>query len=283
MSTDFQRAREALGDRLRELRQSCPEGRLTGAQLAERLHWPHSKVSKLENGRQTATAEDLRAWAEATRRPDVAGELASRAAALESQVRSWRRQLASGHRPVQDTINAEHVRTAVFHAWQGAMVVGVLQTADYARHIFTRYAALHQSPNDTDDAVRARLQRQEGLYKAGKKYRIIMWEAALHALVCPPSVLAAQLDRLTGVIGLDTVELGIVPFGTPLNIPPANSFWVMDERVAIVEDWHAELWLDDEQSITTYMKVWNTLQKSAVYGSEAQNVIHKARRALNAH
>ncbi|WP_329147671.1 helix-turn-helix transcriptional regulator [Streptomyces sp. NBC_01456] len=283
MSTDFQQAREALGDRLRELRHSCPEGRLTGAQLAERLRWPHSKISKLENGRQTATAGDLRAWAEATRQPETAGELISRVAALESQVRSWRRQLASGHRAVQDTHNAEHVRTSVFHAWQGAMIVGQLQTADYARHIFTRYASLHESPRDTEDAVRARLQRQEGLYKAGKKYRIIMWEAVLHALVCPPSVLAAQLDRLAGLIGLDTVELGIVPFSAPLKIPPANGFWVLDERVAIVEDWHAELWLDDAQSVTTYMKVWNTLQESAVYGPKAQNVINGARRALSAH
>ncbi|MFE1989327.1 helix-turn-helix domain-containing protein, partial [Streptomyces mirabilis] len=47
MSTDYQQAREALGARLRELRFSCPGGRLTGQQLAERLGWPGSKVSKL--------------------------------------------------------------------------------------------------------------------------------------------------------------------------------------------------------------------------------------------
>ncbi|MFG2097909.1 helix-turn-helix domain-containing protein [Streptomyces sp. NPDC048612] len=283
MSTDFQQARESLGVRLKELRHSCPGGPLTGAQLAEKLRWPHSKVSKLENGRQTATSNDLRAWAEATGQPKATEELTSRLVGLESHVRSWRRQLSSGHKAVQVGINAEFSRTSVFHAWEGAMIVGQLQTADYARHIFTRYANLHESPRDTEDAVRARLQRQEGLYQAGKKYRIIMWEAALHTLVCPPSVLAAQLDRLAGVIGLDTVELGIVPFSAPLKIPPANAFWVLDERVAIVEDWHAELWLDDTPSITTYMKVWNTLQSSAVYGAKAQNVIHAARRALNAH
>ncbi|MET9871473.1 transcriptional regulator, partial [Streptomyces sp. NPDC006386] len=33
MSTDYQQAREALGRRLRELRLSTPEGRLTGTQL----------------------------------------------------------------------------------------------------------------------------------------------------------------------------------------------------------------------------------------------------------
>lgn len=43
---------------------SAPGGRLTGPQLAQRLGWPHSKIDKLEGGRQTATSEDLRAWAD---------------------------------------------------------------------------------------------------------------------------------------------------------------------------------------------------------------------------
>ncbi|MEE1834919.1 helix-turn-helix domain-containing protein [Streptomyces sp. SP17KL33] len=280
MSTDFQRARAALGDRLRELRRSCPDGRLTGTQLAERLGWPQSKVSKLENGRQTATAEDLAAWAEGTGQPQVIGELTARLKGLESDYRSWRRQLAAGHKPVQDTLNAEHAQTKVFHAWQGAMITGVLQTADYARHVFLRYAELHRSKRDTEEAVRSRLMRQEGLYDPGKRFNILVGETALRSLICPPSVLAAQLDRLIGVVGMDTVNLGVVPFSAPLKIPPANGFLVYDERLVIVEDWHAELWINDQDSVTTYMRVWNTLRESAVFGAEAQRVISEARRSL---
>ena len=93
-----------------------------------------------------------------------------------------------------------------------------------------------------------------------------MWEAALHALICPPSVLAAQLDRLAGVVGLDTVELGIIPFSASLKIPPANGFWIYDDSRVIVEDWHAELWIEDADNIALYKKVWKTLSESAVYG-----------------
>lgn len=88
MSTDFQQAREALGLRLRELRLSAPGGRLTGTQLAWRLGWPHSKIYKLENGRQTATSEDLRAWAGGVGRPDVFDELDARLKGFESHIRS---------------------------------------------------------------------------------------------------------------------------------------------------------------------------------------------------
>ncbi|MFF1339984.1 helix-turn-helix domain-containing protein [Streptomyces sp. NPDC058290] len=280
MSTDFQAARAALGARLRDLRVTAPGGRLTGTQLADRLGWVHSKVYKLENGRQTASAEDLRAWAEATDQPGATGELHARLGGLESHVRSWRRQLASGHRAVQDAITAEHARTTTLRIWENCLVAGMLQTADYARAVFIRHAELMQSPRDTEDAVRARVRRQEALYDSGKRHQIMMWEGALHALVCPPSVLAAQLDRLLSVVGLDTVELGIVPFATPLKIHPANGFWIYDERLVIVEDWHAELWIDDVGSIATYLRVWNTLRESAVYGADAQRVIGEARRAL---
>lgn len=281
MSTDFQQARVALGDRLREMRAHHPEGRLTGLALAERLGWPQSKVSKLENGRQTATEDDLTAWAQATGQPDAAEELLARLRALESHQRSWRRQLAAGHRPVQDALNAEYQRSTTLRAWEGAMVVGVLQTADYARAVFTRYADLHRSARDTEAAVRARMRRQELLYQGGRVFRVLQWEAALYALVCPPAVLAAQLDRLAGVIGLDTVELGIVPFGASLKIPPANGFWIYDERLVIVEDWHTELWLEDADSVAVYGRTWEMLRDSAVYGADAHRVIARARGALN--
>ncbi|MBA4865897.1 helix-turn-helix transcriptional regulator [Streptomyces sp. PSKA54] len=276
MSTDFQQARVSLGARLRELRAG-----ITGRDLAARLGWPQSKVSKLETGRQTATAADLTAWAEATGHPEAAEELTARLQGMESHVRSWRRQLRAGHRPVQDALTVEYERSTVLRAWEGSMVVGMLQTPDYARHIFTRYAELHGTKRDIDDAVRARVRRQDLLYQPGRTFHIVMWEAALHAGVCPPNVLAAQLDRLGGVIGLDTVKLGIVPFGAPVNIPPANGFWLYDERLAIVEDWHAELWLDDTDSLRVYRRVWDTLNQSAVYGSHAHRLIARARAHLD--
>lgn len=278
MSTDYQKAREALGTRLRELRLQAPEGRLTGTQLAERLGWPHSKVYKLEGGRQTATTDDLRAWAEGVGRPEAFEELDARLRGFESHIRSWRRQLAAGHRPVQDGWNLEVGRSTVIRAWEESVIPGMLQTADYARAIFLRYAELHGSTCDTDEAVRARMRRQEWLYAAGRRFHALVWEAALHALVCPPSVLAAQLDRLAGVIGLDTVELGIIPLKASLKVPAANGFWILDERLVVAEDWHAELWIDDADSIATYLRVWKSLQESAVYGADAQGVINAARR-----
>ncbi|MFF4951561.1 helix-turn-helix domain-containing protein [Streptomyces chattanoogensis] len=278
--TDFQQARAGLGARLRELRTSRPGGRLTGTQLAELLGWPQSKVSKLERGRQTATVDDLQRWAEGTDQPEAFAELRSLLHGIESHQRSWRRQLSSGHKPVQEIHNRQHAESTVIHGWQNAMIVGLLQTPDYARHIFNSYAELHRSPKDVEDAVRARMQRQQGIYDQRKKYHILMWEAALYSLICPPSTLAVQLDRVAGTIGMDTVELGIVPLAAPVKIPPASGFVLYDERLAVVETWHAELWIDDPDSVATYLRTWQTLQKSAVYGAEAHRVISRARHTI---
>ncbi|MGW4779996.1 Scr1 family TA system antitoxin-like transcriptional regulator [Streptomyces filamentosus] len=280
MSTDYQQAREALGIRLRELRLTAAGGRLTGPELAQLLGWAHSKVYKLEGGRQTARAEDLTAWATAVGQPEAAEELLVRLRGFESHIRSWRRQLAAGHRPVQDTWNVAVEQARTIHVWEESVVPGMLQTADYARHMLLRYAELYGTRPDTEEAVRSRIRRQDWLYQGGHRLYALVWEAALHARLCPPSVLAGQLDRLSAAVGMDTVELGVVPLGAQLRIPPASGFWVLDERLAVTEDWHSESWLDDGETVAMYLRVWRSLRQAAVVGAEAQAVIGRAQRAV---
>ena len=75
-------ARATLGKRLRELRQ---QARLSGRQLAEALSWPPSKVSKLENGRQTPSDDDIRSWTQATNGHSEADALLASLHTLEVQ------------------------------------------------------------------------------------------------------------------------------------------------------------------------------------------------------
>ncbi|MDQ3153744.1 MAG: helix-turn-helix domain-containing protein, partial [Actinomycetota bacterium] len=66
--TSFQRERQALGLRLRELRR---DARLTGKQLAQSQRWQPSKVSRIETGRQTPSDEDVEVWARACGAPEA--------------------------------------------------------------------------------------------------------------------------------------------------------------------------------------------------------------------
>ncbi|MFI9275141.1 Scr1 family TA system antitoxin-like transcriptional regulator [Kitasatospora sp. NPDC052896] len=184
MSTDFQRARVALGARLRELRtEARTGGRLSGRALAERLGWVQSKVSKLESGRQTPTPADLEAWAEATGYPELGDELKARLRGLETTYRSLQRQFAAGHRVRQEDAVTETKRTGTIRAFESARIPGLLQTADYARSILTMSSLFLGTPRDTEDAVRARMQRQEALWQPGRSFFFLVWEAALHVAV----------------------------------------------------------------------------------------------------
>ncbi|MFJ4919181.1 helix-turn-helix domain-containing protein [Streptomyces sp. NPDC088725] len=277
MSTDFQSARIALGARLRELR---TEAGLDGKGIARALDWQRSKVSRLETGKQTPTTADLTAWAEAVGRPDVAAELTGRLAGLETRYRSWRRQLASGHRARQELALVETAATRVIRGLEVSRVPGLFQTADYARYMFSVNAEFRQMPRDIDEAVRARMRRQDALNEPGRQFRFLIWEGALHMMVCPRDVMAAQLDRLAGLIALDTVDLRVIPFGTQLRRTPAHGFWIYDQRLVIVETIDTEMWLEDTDSVETYGRAWDWLLESAVQGPQARRLIGRARAAL---
>ncbi|MEU0783273.1 helix-turn-helix transcriptional regulator [Streptomyces sp. NPDC006173] len=277
-STDYQSGREALGGRLRELR---TEAGLQGKDLAERLGWQRSKVSRLETGKQTATAPDLEAWALALDAPGEVADLHSRLRGLESQQRSWRRQLASGHRAVQDRYVAEYRRTSTVRGYEATVIPGLFQTPDYARHLLLANAELMQSPRDTDAAVNARMRRQEVLYEGSKMFRVLVWEGALHALVGPAEVMAGQLDRLVGLIGLPQITLGIVPLGAPLKLSPKHGFWIFDETRVVVETINSEFTLESTEDVTLYGRVWDRLDESAVHGQQARRLLGRARASLD--
>ncbi|WP_326768630.1 helix-turn-helix transcriptional regulator [Streptomyces sp. NBC_01591] len=278
MSTDFQAGRVALGARLRELR---TEAGLNGKGIAERLGWQRSKVSRLETGKQTATVDDLEAWAAATGAGTEAADLKSRLRGLESQQRSWRRQLSTGHRGVQEKYVAEYRATSTVRGYEATVIPGLFQTPDYARHLLLHNADLMGSPRDTDAAVSARMKRQEVLYESGRSFNVLVWEGALHAVVCPKDVMAAQLDRLAGLIGLSTVSLGILPLGASLSLTPKHGFWIFDDRRVVVEIISTELQLESDDDVALYRKVWDRLNGAAVYGPRAHRLIGRARASLD--
>lgn len=93
--SSFQRAREALGLRLREIRR---DARLPGRQLAAVHGWHPSKISKIEGGKQTPSEADIEAWAQACGQPELVGELIACLRTLEGQYVEFRRMFrqASG-------------------------------------------------------------------------------------------------------------------------------------------------------------------------------------------
>jgi transcriptional regulator with XRE-family HTH domain len=280
VTTDFQTAREALGARLRELR---AEAGLEGKDLADRLGWQPSKVSRLQNGKQTPSRADLTEWAHAIDRPDVEPELHGLLAGLDMKQRhrSWRRQLAGGHRGRQEIAVRQTEATKEIRGLEVSRVPGLFQTPEYARVIFDANAEFRGIPPTTEAAVEKRMRRQEALYDPEKSFRFLVCEAALYHRPCPVEVMAEQLDRLYNLVGQRRIELGILPFGAQLRRTAPHAFWIYDRRLVIVETISEELWLTGDEDIALYERAWDWLAEAAEYGGLARRLIGRARASLD--
>src|SRR6266545_768365 len=167
-------ARNALGKRLRELRKHAD---LTGTQLAESLSWPQSKVSKLETARQTPSDDDIRAWTRATGSEALTEELLTALHTLEAQHAEWQRVLRPGLQRHQIEIAELDAKTRLFRVFEATVVPGILQTAEYARARLAQGVILYNASNDINEAVQARMKRQELLYRTDKRFHFVITEA----------------------------------------------------------------------------------------------------------
>lgn len=271
--TESHRGREGFGNRLRALRLDAG---LTGKELADQLGWAASKVSRLEHGRQTASADDVAAWVMACGAgPDVQDDLLADLRSLRVQYAAWRRQLRTGFAGRQRVAIALEAATSMLRVYEPASVPGLLQTPDYARHVFINNAAFRDGASDIDAAVQAWMKRQEFLYDRGKRFRFLVTEAALLYLVCPPATLRAQLDRLVVLSGLDTVELAVLPFEARLPKSPGHNFWIFDDRLVLVGTVSAELSLRDPEDIELYTRLFELFWDVSARGDDAIALITK--------
>lgn len=269
-ATNVHEARSALGQRLRELRQ---RSNLTGRQLAESLAWPPSKVSKLENGHQTPTDEDIRGWTRTTGTEGEAEALLASLHTLEVQHAEWQRQFKTGLRPHQNEIAELDARTRLFRVFESTVIPGLLQTPEYARARFAQGITMFKATNDINDAVQARAQRQEILYRQDKRFHFVLTEAALRFRLCAPEVMLGQLDRLVSLSAMPNMKLGIIGFETQYVVAPWHGFWLLDNDRVMVETFSAELNLAQPQEIGLYGNVFESLAGVASYGRAVRAII----------
>jgi transcriptional regulator with XRE-family HTH domain len=263
-------ARTALAQRLRELR---GQAGLSGKQLAESLSWGASKVSKIEHGKQTPSDDDIRAWAAATNAEDQAASLLTALHNLELQHAEWKRVLKAGMRSHQATLSQIDEKTKLYRGFENTVIPGLLQTPEYARARFAQVVTVHKVPNDINEAVKARMQRQEMLYRSDKAFHFVLTEATLRYRLVSPDIMLGQLDRLLNLSTMRNVRLGIIGFGAQYAIDPRHGFLLLDDDLVRIESYSAELNLRQPQEIELYGSIFDHHAAVASYRAEARAII----------
>ncbi|WP_338773044.1 helix-turn-helix transcriptional regulator [Nocardia vulneris] len=266
---NLREAREALGQRLREIRKGAG---LTGRALADLEGWHESKVSKIEYGKQTPSENDLRAWClhcrATTQLPDLIATLRNvEAAYLEvrrMRIPQWQRVIAKMERSAQ-----------LIRWFEPGLIPGLLQTPRYIRGVLETIEALYGGPDVIQASIAARLARQNVLYQGQHQFHFLIGEQALRTVVGGPDVMVEQLDRLLVAMTLPRVVVSVVPIDAPYRIPLMN-FTIFDRKMVQAETITAQLTITQPREVTLYERAFAAANEQAVIGSTARELLQAA-------
>jgi transcriptional regulator with XRE-family HTH domain len=272
-----QQAKEALGHRLREIRQDAG---LTGRQLAGLTGFHFTKISRVEHGGQTLTDADIRRWCIACGATDQVSDLLAQSRAVETMYREWKRQARGGLRRLQETIQPLYERTGLFRIHEHWSVPGLLQTAAYSAESMRYWARLLEIPGDEDAATAARLERQRVLRAGDRQFVILLAEQVLRTRIGSAETMIEQLDRVLASMTMINVLLGVIPATAGLGAHTQTAFWIFDDDLVKVETLTAALDITRSAEIEVYAKVFAQMRQAAVFGTAAQALILQARDEL---
>ena len=266
-------AREALGVRLREIRK---EAGLTGRALAVAIGCHYTKVSRIENGSQAPSEENIKAWCRVCRAEDQIPDLLATARTIESMYVEWRRQTRAGMKRLMLSSVPLYERTKLFRIYEHNIIPGLFQTAEYSAAMLLYFIDFLDAPNDLDAAVEARMERQRIVYSGNRRFVVVLEEQAIRARVGNLDTMSGQLDRLLGMMSLPRVSLGIIPGAAPCKVFASVGFWIYDDVMVGVETPTASLEVTQPREVRLYAKMFGQLQQSAVYGADARALVTSA-------
>jgi transcriptional regulator with XRE-family HTH domain len=269
-----------LANRLYRLRKVAG---VSGRQIARDAGWGPPKVSKLENGRQLPTREDITTWARICGTPaDVVDELLHLLDEALGMHSEFRQRMRLGLAQIQYdneqlTRSASRIRDAAT-----TTVPGLLQVPEYARARVLEGVRMHGADAaEVETAVAARMARQHVLHDTTKRFEFVLTEAVLRMVVCEPAGFQAQLHRLLTFVdpGMPHVFLGVIPFATQLSVNPQHHFAIYDSLVA-VETVTNEYFHEGDAAAATYATMMGDLVAESVTGAAAARLIRQAMSAL---
>lgn len=266
------RHKDGLAATIRELRKHAG---LTGERLGARCAMSQSKISKIETGRVIPSVVDVERILHAlSAPPEVLAEVTALARLANTEFQDVRSLLRKGLEKKQYELSSLEATTSEFRFFLPAMMAALISTPEYIE------ASLAHVRGSTSKAVAKKLERQEVLHDTAKAFSFVLTESAVRWPICPPSVMAAQLDHLTSLSYLPNVRLGIVPaHATPLR-GPLNTFTVYDERLVTAETFTGALIMRDPHDVIFHLELFARFEEVSISADAVRERLGKWSGAL---
>lgn len=266
LSMELKRLREAAG--------------LSGDQVASRLQWSQSKVSRVETGRIAVGSKDLRTLLDLYGLPedqqDKYFELGRGA-----KVKGWWEAYADAiPRDYVDYIELESAASSLL-IYSPQIVNGILQTEDYAQRL-VQSALLISPPGEVTRRVKVRMERQKRLdTDLSRTLTIVLDEAVLQRQVGGPAVMRSQLHHLLACSEKENVILRVLPNGVGEHPATAGEFTILqfpddgDADVVHVEAMTSSLYIEEEAEVFRYGLAFNKLCSLALDPEASKQFIRR--------
>ncbi len=174
-------------------------------------------------------------------------------------------------------------------------VIGLLQTADYAR-VLTQSGYPDSESDEIDQRVHLRMRRQALITRKRRPatLNVVLGEATLRRIVGNRRVMAAQLKHLADMSTMPNVSIRILPFeaGIPLG-DPVGRFIVLEfgkgargephePPVVYVESFTGDMYLEKQIDVRRYHEAYQAIQHAALDENSSRDLLRQLAREYRA-
>lgn len=271
-----------LAAQLRRLREAAT---LTGDEVAARVGWSPSKVSRIETGQSEVTLGDLRRLLDLY---EVTGSQRDRLLELgrHAQQRGWWDAYTDTLRPEVATLIALEADAESVRWYAPTVLPGLLQTEQYARDIISS-SLLIAPPGRVERRVQVRLTSQDVLSRDRPlDVAIVLDESILRRPVGGPEVLAGQLRHLLEVAEQPNISIQLLPFTAGSHPAMTGGFAILRfpeflaADVVYLENMTSDLFVESEADVYRYGLAFDQLSSLALGEAESKAFIADAARDM---
>ena len=253
-----------------ELRRLRSESGLTRDDVAARLDWHPTKITRIETGQWTRlNLRDVRDLLDIYGITDEITREALVQLARESRQKGWWHTYG-------DVLPSEYAHfigleaeAASVRTYQQVLVPGLLQTKTYARAVIHAFR-----PTDTteelDRRVAVRHERQRRVTEERSlQLSAVLGEGVVHQLVGDREVTTTQLRFLAEANNLPNVMIQVLPYKAGAHAAMVGSFEILgfpdpiDPDVVYLENMASALFLEGPDPIARYVQVFDYLRATA--------------------
>lgn len=269
-----------LGKQLRHLRNAAVltgeenAANPTGEDVATRLGWSASKVSRVETGKITVSSADLRRLLDLYSVPPPVRERLIELNRRADQ-RGWWDAFADATTDEYSWLIALEADAESESHFAPIVIPGLLQTADYALAI-TGSSLLIPSPGEVSQVSQVRMMRQRVLTKpAPLRLRVVIDESVLRRQIGSADTMNGQLRHLVEMAGHPHVSVRVLRLGAGPHLALSGVFTIVrfPEEIAAgvvyLQNLTRDLFIEDEKQVHRYDLAFEGLLQLALEEDES--------------